>query len=166
MAYNAILPVNNNTKSSYDVSQVAALNNSQIASTLMNGTSDPRFAALLMNQMTTNSINNILFGNEEDTSGSSALGATSDIFGGVGQSNTSSDIYSTMSQTGNYSNISPQYQMSVYSSLIGKTVTASETSGSASITGVVKSVFLNNNAVMLQLEEKAVPANNLTSISK
>jgi hypothetical protein len=164
-SYSSIVPVSTKTTTAYDASQVASMTNSQISSKLMNGSLDPKFASLLMNQMTTNSINNILFGNEEDTSGSSALGSTSDIFGGVGQSSTSSDIYSTMSQTGNYSSVSPQYQMSVYSSLIGKTVTGAETSGT-SITGVVKSVYLDNNVVMLQLEKKSILATSLTSISK
>jgi hypothetical protein len=166
MGYNAILPVSNKTTSAYDASQIASMTNSQISSSLMKGNIDPKFAGLLMNQMTTNNINTILFGNEEDSSGSSALGATSDIFGGVAQSNTSSDIYSTMSQTGNYSNVSPQYQMSVYSSLIGKTVTVADPTGSTALTGTVKSVSLKNNEIMLQVNDKLVAAANLTSISK
>jgi N-acyl-D-aspartate/D-glutamate deacylase len=65
-----------------------------------------------------------------------------------------------------FSNVSPQFELSVYSSLIGKTVTAINPSTGKEITDIVKSVLIQNGQVMLDVNGVTVPPANIVRITK
>jgi hypothetical protein len=112
--------------------------------------------------MYNNNVNSILFGNE-DTSGSSSTGNI-DIFGT--QATSSQSNFNVLGQNTNFTDINPQFQMSVYSSLIGKTVTAKVPSTNGQITGKVTSVQLQNGQVTLNVDGTLVPTSNLIKIQQ
>lgn len=154
----AVNPVSGNN-TGVDQSQLSSMNNDQITSMLVGGNLDPKFAVMLLNQMSTNNVNSILFGNETETSGidfgvesltpSNIPGAT--------------NINNTFGASA-FSNVTPQFELSVYSSLIGKTVTAVEPSSGKRVTDKVTSVLLQNGKVMLNVNGVIVPPENLLGI--
>ncbi len=155
----AVNPVSGSNNTSIDQSQLSSMNNDQITSMLVGGNLDPKFAVMLLNQMSSNNVNSILFGNETDTSG---------IDFGVG-SLTPSNIPGTTNINDTFgasafSNVTPQFQLSVYSSLIGKTVTAVNPSSGKNITDKVTSVLLQNGKAMLNLNGVIVPPENILGI--
>lgn len=134
--------------------------NNQISALLMSGSLDPKFAGILMNQMSANNVDTILFGNE-DTSGSSSTGNV-DIFNNLptGQQTT----FNPVDQNSVSSGVSPQFEISVYSSLIGKTVTAKKPLSGGQLTGKVISVQVQNGAPVLNVDGTLVPPANLIKI--
>ena len=161
MASDAISAISSSNASSANLTQNPLGDNSQITSMLMSGNIDPKFAKMLLSQMYNNNVNTILFGNE-DTTGSSSTGNI-DIFSS--QTSASSSNFNALGQTANNTGISPQYEMSVYSSLIGKTITATKPlSNGQQITGKVSSVQLQNGQVVLNVEGTLVPTANILKI--
>jgi len=157
MAYGPVNPISssdiNNTTSA---SQVFSQNNNNLITQLMSSQSNPKLATVLLNQITDNNVNSILFGNDTTSS-------TANIdFGVSGYTGTTNinDIYGA--STGN--NVSSQFELSVYSSLIGKTVTAIDPSSGKNITGQVKSVLLQNGKAMLDVNGVTVPPENISKI--
>jgi hypothetical protein len=148
------------SSSNLNLEQNSLSNNNQITSMLLNGNIDPKFARMLLSQMYNNNVNTILFGSE-DTTGSSSSGSI-DIFDT--QSTASSSNFNSLGEAANFTSVSPQYQMSVYSSLIGKTVTATKPLTNEQITGKVTSVQLQNGQVVLNVEGTLVPTGNLLKI--
>jgi len=145
-----------------DPTQAAALNNNQITAMLVNGNIEPRFATLLLNQMTENNVNSILFGSDTEQE-------NTDIFGMGGLVPNNLQGTSTMNTNdvfgaGAYNNISPQFELSVYSSLIGKTVIARNPMDGQQIEGVVKSVALENGRVVLAVNGINIPTENMIRI--
>ncbi len=167
MANNSIQPINTSIGNT-DLTQNALSDNNSITSQLMAGNLDPKFASMLVSQMYNNNVNSILFGNE-DTSGSSSTGNI-DIFGTQAMSSQSN--FNVLGQNTNFTGIDPQFQMSVYSSLIGKTVTATVPSTSQQITGKVLNVQLQNGQPTLNIIPNGkttgtlVPTTNIVKIQQ
>lgn len=167
MAIDPISSISNNT-SGIDPAQASAMNNNQITAMLTSGKIDPKFATMLLNQMASNNVNSILFGNEssDGTSGTS----DNDIFGM--QNLVPNNLQGASSKTGNifgessFGNVSPQFQMSVYSSLIGKTVTATDPATRKEIVGEVRSALLQGGKVVLNINGTIVPTENIVQIQK
>ena len=136
------------------------MNNNQIFTELINSKNDPKLATVLLSQMTTNNVNSILFGNENNTTSS-----TDNIDFGVSGLTGAIDSNNVFGASA-FSNVSPQFELSVYSSLIGKTVTATDPSSGKQITDKVKSVVLQNGKVMLDVNGVIVPPENLSKIAK
>lgn len=160
MVNGPISAISSSTAAKVNFNQNTFSDNNQIASTLTAGNVDPKFAKMLLQQMASNSVNTILFGNQ-DTTGASDSGDL-DVFGTQStgtQSN--SDI---LGQTSAFSGVSPQFEMSVYSSLIGKTVTAKNPLSSEQITGKVLNVQLQNNKAVLNINGTLVPTENLLKV--
>ena len=65
-----------------------------------------------------------------------------------------------------FSSISPQFEMSVYSTLIGKTVTATDPLNGQLMTGNVTSVQLQNGQIMVEINGKFITTNNLIGIKQ
>jgi len=159
---NAITGVKNGTN---DPSQISALNNNQITSMLVGGNVDPKFASMLINQMTTNNVNSILFGNETNNGTSNNgidFGVSTSAPSNIPGTTNINDMFGASA----FSNVSPQFELSVYSSLIGKTVTAIDPASGKEITDKVKSVVLQNGKVMLDVNGVIVPPENLSRITK
>jgi len=160
---NALTGVNNGR---IDASQISALNNNRITSMLVGGNVDPKFATMLISQMTTNNVNSILFGNETNNQDSTNAGIDFGVSGltptNVPGTTNINDVFGASA----FSNVSPQFELSVYSSLIGKTVTAIDPSTGKQITDKVKSVLIENSQVMLDLNGITVPPANLVRITK
>ena len=149
----------------YDPSQISGLNNDQITTALVSGNIDPKFATMLINQMTTNNVNSILFGNEtnnETSNNGIDFGVSTSTPSNIPGTTNINDVFGASA----FSNVSPQFELSVYSSLIGKTVTAIDPSTGKEITDKVKSVVLQNGQVMLDLNGVIVPPANLIRITK
>jgi len=156
----SINAVSSVTNGKSDASQISSMNNNQIFTQLINSKDNPKLATLLLNQMTTNNVNSILFGNENNTTSS-----TDNIDFGVSGSTGTTNV-NDMFGTSAFSSVSPQFELSVYSSLIGKIVTATDPSSGKEITGNVKSVLLENGKVMLDVNGVKVPPENLSRITK
>ena len=160
---NAVSSVNNGRM---DASQVSSMNNNQITSMLVGGNIDPKFATMLIGQMTTNNVNSILFGNETSNQDSTNAGidfGVSDLTPtNVPGTTNINDVFGASA----FSNVSPQFELSVYSSLIGKTVTAINPATGKEITDKVKSVVLQNGQVMLDVNGVTVPPANIVRITK
>ena len=130
---------------------------------LVNGSLDPKFATMLLTQMSNNNVDSILFGNQTaDQTSSSGIdfgvsGLTPNNVPGTTNIN---DIFGASA----FSNVTPQFELSVYSSLIGKTVTAIDPSTGKEITDKVSSVLLQNGKVMLNVNGIIVPPENLSRI--
>jgi len=155
--------VSGSNNTSIDQSQLSSLSNDQITSILVSGNIDSKFATMLINQMSTNNVNSILFGNENNNESSS-----SNIdFGesGLTPSNIpgTTNINNTFGGSA-FSNVSPQFELSVYSSLIGKTVTAINPLTGKKITDKVSSVQLQNGQVMINVNGVIVPSANISQI--
>ena len=149
----------------YDPSQISGLNNDQITTALVNGNIDPKFATMLINQMTTNNVNSILFGNEtnnETSNNGIDFGVSTSTPSNIPGTTNINDMFGASA----FSNVSPQFELSVYSSLIGKTVTAIDPSSGKEITDKVKSVVLQNGQVMLDINGVNVPPANIIKITK
>jgi hypothetical protein len=149
----------------YDPSQISGLNNDQITTALVNGNIDPKFATMLINQMTTNNVNSILFGNEtnnETSNNGIDFGVSTSTPSNIPGTTNINDMFGASA----FSNVSPQFELSVYSSLIGKTVTATDPSTGKQVTDKVKSVVLQNGKVMLDVNGVIVPPENLSRIAK
>jgi hypothetical protein len=160
MADNAVTPISSSSIGNADLTQNSLSDNNSLTSQLVSGNLDPKFASMLVTQMFNNNVNSILFGNE-DTSGSSSTGNI-DIFGTQAMSSQSN--FNVLGQNSNFTDINPQFQMSVYSSLIGKTVTAKVPSTGEQITGKVSNVQLQNGQVVLNINDTLVPTSNLVKI--
>ena len=148
-----------------DPSKISGLNNDQITSALVSGNIDPKFATMLINQMTTNNVNSILFGNETNNGTSSNgtdFGVSTSAPSNIPGTTNINDMFGASA----FSNVSPQFELSVYSSLIGKTVSAIDPSSGKEITDKVKSVVLQNGKVMLDINGVIVPPENLSRITK
>jgi len=149
----------------YDPSQISGLNNDQITTALVSGNIDPKFATMLINQMTTNNVNSILFGNEtnnETSNNGIDFGVSTSTPSNIPGTTNINDMFGASA----FSNVSPQFELSVYSSLIGKTVTATDPSTGKQVTDKVKSVVLQNGKVMLDVNGVIVPPENLSRIAK
>ena len=159
----------NSSVSNFDAAQVGSMSNDQITSLLVSGNLQPQFVTLLMNQMADNNLNSILFGSQ-DTSGSGAgfdeLGASGLVPSNVPTSSSmnGSDVFAA-SSTG-LTGITPQMELSVYSQLIGKTVTAVNPLDQKKITDKVTSVQMQNGQVVLNLNGVLVATANVVSIQK
>jgi len=115
--------------------------------------------------MTTNNVNSILFGNEtnnETSNNGIDFGVSTSTPSNIPGTTNINDVFGASA----FSNISPQFELSVYSSLVGKTVTAIDPSSGKEITDEVKSVVLQNGKVMLDLNGVTVPPANLVRITK
>jgi hypothetical protein len=154
-----INPVSGSNNTSVDQSQLSSLNNDQITSMLVGGKIDPKFAVMLLNQMSNNNVNSILFGNETDTSGID-FGVQSLTPNNIPGTTNINDTFGASA----FSNVTPQFQLSVYSSLIGKTVTAVNPSSGKTITDKVTSVLVQNGKAMLNVNGAIVPPENLLGI--
>jgi hypothetical protein len=121
---------------------------------------------MLISQMTTNNVNSILFGNETNNQDSTNAGIDFGVSGltptNVPGTTNINDVFGASA----FSNVSPQFELSVYSSLIGKTVTATDPSTGKQVTDKVKSVVLQNGKVMLDVNGVIVPPENLSRIAK
>jgi len=161
MADNAIPPISTSIGNT-DLTENSLSDNSQMTALLMSGNLDPKFASLLVSQIYNNNVNSILFGNE-DNSGQSDTGNI-DIFNTSATQSQSN--FNVLGQNTNFTGINPQFQMSVYSSLIGKTVTATAPSTNNPITGKVLSVQLQNGQVALNINGTLVPTSNIVKIQQ
>lgn len=155
----AVNPVSGSSNTKVDQSQLSSLNNDQITSMLVGGNIDPKFATMLLNQMTTNNVDSILFGNQTDTSGLD-FGVSTATPSNIPGSTNINDTFGASA----FSNVTPQFQLSVYSSLIGKTATAVNPSSGKTVTDKVTSVILQNGKPMLNLNGVIVPPENLLGI--
>jgi hypothetical protein len=162
MASEQISAISGSGSGNLDPTQANSFNNNEITSMLVKGNLDPKFATMLLNQMTSNNVNSILFGSESNNETSST--AFMD-FGlqGVSSSNTATNVNDILGVSSN-NYVTPQFEMSVYSSLIGKTVTAINPSTGKEITDKVSSVQLQNGSVMLNINGVMVPPQNITKI--
>ncbi|MFH1710276.1 MAG: hypothetical protein ABH860_04300 [bacterium] len=154
MAYGSVNPVS----SSSNTAQIFSMNNNEIITQLLNSQDNPKFATVLLNQITSNNMNSILFGTENDTTSSSS-NIDFGVSGLTGTTNIN-DVFGASA----FSNISPQFELSVYSSLIGRTVTAKDPSSGKDITGQVKSVLLESGKAMLDIDGVTVPTENLSRV--
>ena len=166
MASSSIQPVNNN----FDPAQVASLNNNQITSLLVSGNLDPKFIKLLLSQMSDNNVNSILFGNEnaQETSGNTgfdALGATGLVPSNIPTSNDISNSGNVLG-SGSFTSITPQVELSVFSQLVGKTVSVSNPVTGKKTTDKVTSVFMQNGQIMLNVNGVVVPTTDLISVQQ
>jgi hypothetical protein len=151
---------------STDISTAASMNNNQIMAALMNGNIDNKFANLLISQMASNNADSILFGDQSSSSSGSSFDpfGSSDPFSSDtsnGNAITSQSILNNSSSSGY---ITPQFEMSVYSSLIGKTVTALDPSTGKQITNKVASVTVQNGKTVLMVGTTIIPPENLLKI--
>jgi len=157
MAINPVYPV-----SSIDISQAASLNNNQITAMLVSGNLDPKFTTLLLNQMTSNNMNSILFGTEAEQGNVDIFGMQgmipNNLLGATSMNNT--DIFGASA----FTSISPQFELSVYSTLIGKVVTATDPLSGQQIEGTVTSVTYQNGRVVLEIGGKIIPTENIIRI--
>lgn len=163
MVLDAIQPVSSNT-TAFDAAQAASLNNNQITAMLLNKNIDPKFATILLNQMAANSMDSILFGSENEQQ-------NADIFGSQGLTPNNLQGTTTLNNTDifgatAFGSVSPQYEMSVYSALIGKTVMATDPLNGEQISGKVTSVQYQNGKVMLEVNGKFIPTENMTGIKQ
>jgi len=158
MASGSVNPVSSSNASNIYASQLFSMNNNQIVTQLMNSQDNPKFALALLNQMTTNNVDSILFGNDTTSSSSNI------DFGISGVTGTTTNVNDTYGAASAFSNVSPQFELSVYSSLIGKTVTAIDPSSGKEITDQVKSVLLQNGKAMLDVNGVVVPPENILKI--
>ncbi len=153
--------ITNSSATGLDISQASSMTNNQITAALMNGNIDSKFASVLLNQMTANNVNSILLGDQDNTGASSKF----DPF--AGQSITdnvdSTDMFGSAASS---SFVTPQFEMSVYSSLIGKKVTATDPSSGKQITDTVASVSVENGKAVLQVGKYSIPPENLIKIQK
>jgi hypothetical protein len=164
MANESISAISGSGSGNLDPTQATTYNNDTITSMLVNGNLDPKFATMLLNQMTSNNVNSILFGSESNNETSST--AFMDFgLDSTSSSNTSSNVNDILGVSSN-TYVTPQFQMSVYSSLIGKTVTAINPSTGKEITDKVTSVQMQNGSVMININGIIVPPANLTKIKK
>jgi len=164
MADISISPISGNSSTNSDASVVGALNNNQITSMLANGSIDPKFATLLLNQMTTNNVNSILFGS--GTGNTTSTDSSFDPFTGMselGNGSNTNDMFGISSMN---SSVTPQFEMSVYSSLIGRTIRATLPVSNQQIEGKVTGMSLQNGQAMLEVNGKLIPIGNLLSIKE
>jgi hypothetical protein len=129
---------------------------------LVSGNLDPKFAVMLLNQMSTNNVDSILLGNVNANEPSSNIdfGVSSLTPNNIPGTTNINDTFGTSA----FSTVNPQFELSVYSSLIGKTVTAMNPVSGKQITDKVKSVLLQNGKVMLDVNGVSVPPENLLRI--
>ncbi len=162
MASSSVSPINNS--SNVDAAQLASLNNNQITSLLVSGNLDPKFVNLLMSQMSENDVNSILFGNDSSSTGFDELGASGLVPSNIPTSSSlaGSDVFAASSPT--TSNVTPQFELSVFSQLIGKTVTVVDPQSQKRITSKVASVQLLNGQIVLSVNGILVPTSNIVSI--
>jgi len=137
---------------------------------------DPDLFSIVMQQALNTSSFDILFGDNDDSSSSSAFGGsgvlesipsnTDPLFGGLSGVNMPSDI---AGQSTFYTGVSPQIEMIARSNLIGKTVTAVHPTTKENISGEVVKVSVSNGILLTTLNvsgtEVAVPPENLVSVS-
>ena len=162
MADSSISPVTSNNTNFDPLTAVSSLNNTQIAASLTSGNIDPKFAVMLLNQMTSNNVNSILFGNDQQAASSDYLGT--DMFNTTSALSPNFIGGGTQDIFGQTSLVSPQYEMSVYSSLIGKTITALNPETGQQITDKVTGVLLQNGKVVLDVNGVIIPTENLLKI--
>jgi hypothetical protein len=155
-------PVSGNNSTSFDPSQLSSLDNNQITTLLVNGSLDPKFAVMLMNQMSTNNVDSILFGNQtgNDQSSNIDFGVSNLTPNNIPGTTNVNDTFGASA----FSNVTPQFQLSVYSSLIGKNVTAVDPLSGKQISGKVSGVQLQNGQVILNLSGTLVPTGNVVKI--
>ena len=168
MAIDPIQSVSNNS-AAFDPTQATSLNNNQITAMLLNKSIDPKFATILLQQMNQNNIDSILFGEDINNPESSSAGI--DIFGMQGMIPSNLQGTNTVNNTdifgaSAFSSISPQFEMSVYSTLIGKTVSATDPLNGQRLEGKVTSVQLQNGQIMVEINDRFIPTNNLTGIEQ
>jgi hypothetical protein len=168
MASSSVSPVNGNTN--FDASQVAAMSNNQITSLLVSGNLDPKFVNLLLSQMSNNNVSSILFGNEDTTGGSStgfdAFGAAGLVPNNLPSDSSFGGTDALSGSSANTSSVSPQFQLSVYSQLIGKTVTVVNPLNQQRVTDKVTSVELQNQQVVINVNGLIVSPSALVTIQK
>jgi len=160
MSSGSISPISSSMAGNVNFNQNTFSDNGQISSMLTNGNIDPRFAQMLIAQMTANNVNNILFGSE-DTNGTAGSGDL-DVFGT--QATGSQNNFDAFGVSNGYTGVSSQFEMSVYSSLIGKTVTATDPSSGKQVTGKVTSVQTQNGNVAINVGGTIVTPENLLKI--
>jgi hypothetical protein len=155
-------PVSGKNSTSFDPSQLSSLDNTQITTLLVNGSLDPKFAVMLMNQMSTNNVDSILFGNAtgNDQSSNIDFGVSNLTPSNIPGTTNVNDTFGASA----FSNVTPQFQLSVYSSLIGKTVTAVDPLSGKQISGKVSGVQLQNGQVILNVSGTLVPTGNIVKI--
>jgi hypothetical protein len=131
---------------------------------------DPTFMQLLITQMRNPDLGS-LFGTDDDESKSSLFGNTSELFGssqnlfsGINQNSSSAGLFGAFGQTPLMSGITPQMELSIWSGLIGKTITARESTTGNSINGKIESVQLDLGAVKLKIGNNLIDPNALESI--
>jgi hypothetical protein len=112
--------------------------------------------------MTSNNVNSILFGNDQQAASSDYLGT--DMFNTTSALSPNFIGGGTQDIFGQTSLVSPQYEMSVYSSLIGKTITALNPETGQQITDKVTGVLLQNGKVVLDVNGVIIPTENLLKI--
>lgn len=164
----APIPAIADTSRSIDPTQLSILNNNlnnnQITAALVSGKMDPKFATILLNQMNSNNVDSILFGDQtnDQTTGTDMFGMQGMIPGNLQGTNTmnNTDVFGASS----FSNFNPQFEMSIYSTLIGKTVTAVNPLTGKEITEKVTSVKVQNGKVSLDLNGVTVPTENLIRV--
>jgi hypothetical protein len=116
---------------------------------------------MLLNQMSTNNVNSILFSeNANEPSSNIDFGVSELTPNNIPGTTNVNQTFGTSA----FSTVSPQFELSVYSSLIGKTVTAINPSSGKQITDKVKSVLLQNGKVMLNVNGVNIPPENLLGI--
>ena len=168
MVYGPVSSVTNDTSNNSQISSIPSMNNNQISAMLTSGNIDPKFAVMLINQMTANNVNSILFGDNEQGESSDYLG--SDIFGSTTNDNDFTNLGITslssniLSQSNSLQGGPTQFEMSIYSTLIGKTVTAKNPSTNSEISGKVTGVQNQSGKVILDIGGTMVPVENLTKI--
>lgn len=131
---------------------------SQISSGTGTTLSNQDFSRILLEQMSSPNLDT-LFGNTQETNNSifGAGNLTSQFFGTSSTNNLLSNLLGQ--------NLSGGLEMSIWSNLIGKTVTVVNSDTQAYVSGKVESITLQNGEPMLVLDNgTAVSPNNLVEI--
>ena len=127
---------------------------------------NPDFMRLLLAQMSLPDLSSLFSNSDSDNNSSSPFGGSFDSLFGTNSSINS--LNSISSLTGNnslsslsnsfgtsplLSGLSPQMELSIWSSLIGKTVTAIDAQTNARISGKVLSVAVQNEKALLEIAD-------------
>jgi len=162
MVVNPVFPVSSGKSRTNSIPTLPSdfSNNNQLYALLASGNVDPKFAVMLINQITDNNVNSIMFGSDQEQANANVLG--NDLFG----AGTDGDLSSTLGISNPISSQPSQFELSVYSTLIGKTVTALNPQTNVELSGKVSSVQLQNGNVMLDVDGTLVPSQNLKKIKQ
>jgi len=121
------------------------------------------FMKILLAQMANPDLGSLFNSNSEDQTSSVFGGSANSLFG----SNTSllTQALSGQNTTAVSPFTTPQIELSIWSNLIGKTVDGVDPLTGENVSGVVKSVILESEAVLLDLGEQTIKPSSITKVS-